>query len=88
MFFGLRTGQGPVPKLVVEEGAAKTTPEMADIDNDGLPEILISSGVMIHPDSSRIEPETTSVYKWTGKSYVLMKTVPWGHRFDGLKPKK
>jgi hypothetical protein len=72
----------------LEEGGVKTTPESVDIDNDGFPEILISSGTAVRPDRDTVDPETTYVCKWNRKSYDLIRTVPWEQRFDVLKPQK
>ncbi|HUL38609.1 MAG TPA: hypothetical protein VLW47_13080, partial [Thermodesulfobacteriota bacterium] len=43
-------------RIVIQEGGVKTNPEIVDIDNDGLPELLISSGSKFHPDSHRVDP--------------------------------
>jgi len=74
-------------RIVIQEGGVKTNPEIVDIDNDGLPELLISSGSTFHQDSHSIDPDMTSIYKLDGMSYVLMKRVPWEQRFVDLKPK-
>lgn len=65
-------------RLVLKEGS-KTAPEAVDLNNDGTEEILISSGSVFLPNN-KIEPETTRIYKWDGKSYRLIKTVPWRGR--------
>jgi hypothetical protein len=66
-------------KLVLKEGS-KSVPEVADVDNDGLSEILVSTGSVMVPNSNKVEPEITRIYKWDGKLYKLIKTVPWKKR--------
>lgn len=70
-------------KLVLDEGS-KLMPEIVDIDNDGEDEILISSGAFLVDAMTKeviSKPESTRVYKWNGKSYKIIKTVPWKDRF-------
>lgn len=58
-------------------------PELADIDNDGKEEILISEGsFMIDRETKKVlqHPETTNIYKQEGDIFRLIRTVPWGTR--------
>jgi hypothetical protein len=73
-------------RVVIQEGGVKTNPEIADIDNDGLPELLISSGSAFRSD--RIYPEMTSIYKLDGMSYIFVKRVPWEQRFSSPNPRE
>ena len=66
-------------KVVLEEGV-KSMPEVADRDNDGIPEILFSSGSTFSKNSRTIEPESTKIYRWENNAYKLIKTVPWKSR--------
>jgi hypothetical protein len=75
-------------KLVIEEGGVKTNPEIADIDNDGIPELLFSSGVFFPEGSLIFEPEITRIYKMVGDSYQVIRIVPWKHRFEDVGSKK
>lgn len=71
-------------KLVLDEGS-KLMPEIVDIDNNGEDEILISSGnYLIDAKTKKVlsYPESTRIYKWNGKSYALIKTVPWKTRLN------
>lgn len=75
-------------KLVLDSGS-KEMPEIADIDNDEEPEILLSEGHFkaAGKNDTVFIWETTGIYKWNGKSYKLVKTVPWKNRFNALKPR-
>lgn len=69
-------------KLVLDEGS-KAMPEIVDIDNDGEDEILITEGAFLTDYKTKkiiSRPESTRIYKWEGKSYKLIKTVPWKNR--------
>lgn len=70
-------------KIVLEEGV-KTNPEFADVDEDGMLDILLSSGRVFHKESDAVKPESTRVYKWNDTSYSVIKTVPWKNRFKAL----
>lgn len=73
--------------LVLESGS-HNLPELVDIDNDGKQEILISEGAFLEDAKDRkvlSYPEKTDLYKWNGKNYVLIKTVPWKDRLEVLK---
>lgn len=70
------------------ESGSHNFPEIADIDNDGKEEILISEGsFLINHKTKKIirYPEATNIYKKNGKVYKLIKTVPWKDRFKTKK---
>lgn len=70
------------------ESGSHNFPEIADIDNDGKEEILISEGsFLVNHETKKIirHPETTNIYKKNGKTYKLIKTVPWKDRFKTRK---
>lgn len=70
------------------ESGSHNYPELVDLDNDGKEEILISEGAFLMDTKDKkvlSYPEKTDVFKWNGKNYVLIKTVPWKGRLDALK---
>jgi hypothetical protein len=79
------TNKGKIT-IALKEGT-KTMPEIVDIDEDGIFEILLSSGSVFLKDSNKVYPETTRIYKWDGKAYKLMKTITWKSRLDFLNVK-
>lgn len=69
--------------IPVLEAGSHNYPEFADIDNDGQTEILISEGaLLVDAKENKVLsfPDRTNVYKWDGKTYTLIKTVPWKMR--------
>jgi len=71
--------------ISVLEAGSHNYPEFADIDNDGQVEVLISEGAfLIDAKENKVlsYPDKANVYKWDGKSYALIKTVPWKTRFN------
>lgn len=56
-------------------------PEIADINNDGLMEVLISEGAFLETDETIRYPKETSIYKWNGIKYAVFKKVKWENRF-------
>jgi len=66
--------------LVLDAGS-HSSPEIADINNDGLREILISEGAFLKTDEIIHYPKESLIYKWDGIRYVLFKKVEWENRF-------
>lgn len=81
-------------KIVLEAGS-KALPEIVDLDNDGEYEILIwrnfeplknkenkKDGFF---ETKRLYKwKTADIYKWDGKAYRLIRTVPWASRLSNL----
>jgi len=66
--------------LVLDAGS-HNSPEIADINNDGFMEILISEGAFLKADATIRYPKETLIHKWDGTKYVLFKKVEWKDRF-------
>lgn len=67
--------------LVLDTGS-HNPPEIADIDNDGLMEVLISEPAFLESGDKTIRyPKETLIYKWDGIKYALFKKVEWENRF-------
>jgi hypothetical protein len=61
--------------------------EMVDIDNDGELEIFLTDKGPVRNAITKeiiIYPENTEVFKWRGKNYKLIRTVPWKNRFKEM----
>ena len=54
-------------------------PMFVDLDGDGEDEVIYA--VPRYPQMKG--PETAKIYKWTGRDYHLLRTVPWPERFRG-----
>jgi hypothetical protein len=73
-----RVSNGDI-RLVLESGG-RAHPEVADLEDDGIPEILITTWVLA--DSRReLLPTKTTVYRFKGDKYVQARVVPWAERF-------
>src|SRR5271169_1767429 len=81
-----------MPKVVFMM-ASKVLPEIADIDHDGVNEILIWSGAYAdytkteinNNNENSLKWQTASIYKWNGSTYSLVKSVPWSERLDAIQ---
>lgn len=52
-------------------------PEFVDLDGDGEEEIIHAV-----PNVPSYRPsDTAEIYKWTGRDYQLLRTVPWSDRY-------
>jgi hypothetical protein len=72
---------------VALEESSRSALEIIDADNDGESELLISEGNFLSdPSTGQIVayPKTATLYKWTGATYVPIKTVPWETRLRQL----
>jgi len=67
---------------LVFDGGSHNLPEIADLDNDGTMEILISEGAFLESEGKTFQyPETTTVYKWSGSDYKVFREIEWKNRF-------
>jgi hypothetical protein len=75
-------------KLVLEVGT-KFSPEVIDLDGDGINEVLISEGSWIAgKDGKRVfKPTKTSIYRFQKDKYIETKAVPFENRFIALQRK-
>lgn len=67
------------------EAGTKVSPEIIDIDNDGIAEILISNGSFSYDSiTNKIisYPDKVNVYKCDGHKIYLWRTVSWKNRFS------
>jgi hypothetical protein len=73
-------------RLVLEVGT-KFSPEVIDLDGDGISEVLISEGNWISgKDGKRVfKPMKTSIYKFQKDKYIEIKTVSFENRFIALQ---
>ena len=64
-------------------------PEFADIDSNGIDEIIVSHGLFWIPDKDSQEktiyPDSASIYSWRNEDLVLVRKVSWGKRFYNYK---
>ena len=67
--------------LCVKHGS-DMPPEIIDLDNDGIQELILSNGKMVVDDDGYIirYPESVNVYKRKGGIYIYDKTVGWKDR--------
>jgi hypothetical protein len=76
-----RAGKAGI-KLVLDSGG-RTYPEFADLEDDGVPEVLVTD--WIYDPSKRkgeLIPTKTSVYRFMKDGYKRVRTVPWKERFQ------
>jgi len=68
-------------KIVLRTGSY-FMPEIADVDNDGEYELIVSEGKnIISVDHKQIVlPESATVLKWVGKRYTRIWAGPWADR--------
>jgi hypothetical protein len=73
-------------RLVLEVGT-KFSPEVIDLDGDGVKEVLISEGSWTAgKDGKRVfKPIKTSIYRFQKDKYIETKTVPFENRFMALQ---
>jgi len=77
------------PKVVLMTGS-KALPEIVDLDNDGIAEILIWSrsyevGTSAEGNIRGYKWQAAYIYKWDGNSFTMVKTVPWQTRLNALQ---
>ena len=72
-------------KLVLEVGT-EFSPEIVDLNGDGVMEVLISSGEwVVGKDGKRLyKPAKTSVYRFNGSKYLEVKVAPYANRFAAI----
>jgi len=69
--------------------ALKSSPEFADLDDDGVNEIIVADGgiQMDWPTRNIVRyPESATIYKWNGTSYGRVWTGPWRERLGKHTP--
>ncbi|HYA88781.1 MAG TPA: hypothetical protein VEI57_17190 [Nitrospirota bacterium] len=76
-------------KVVLMTGS-KAFPEIADLDNDGVAEILIwgrsyEVGTSAEGNIQGYKWQSAYIYKWDGSSYTMVRTVPWQTRLNALQ---
>lgn len=74
-------------RIVFDDGSTRM-PEIADIDNDGGDELLITTGAF-RTDYRTKEvislPEARDIYKWNGNTYAKIKSIPWKYELVPLQ---
>lgn len=73
-----RVSDGSI-QLVFESGG-RTHPEVADLEDDGVPEILVTAWVLA-ANKRELLPTKTTVYRFKGNKYSQSRIVPWTERF-------
>lgn len=66
---------------LVFDGGSHNLPEIADVNNDGSMEILISEGAILESNGIITYPEKTLIYTWHEDSFVLLRESAWQNRF-------